>query len=176
LDGAGTTGDSIGVAISQLLAAAGTTPGATRFITGTPSTEVGARAAEFTTVPARRPGLSTHEVEPRAAEFTTVPAQRPGHSTETGRRREDTLHPAARAASARAPSAASRRVDRRRAIRHAETPAWVEEQRVAAVEEQRAVAVAEEHVAAGAGNRSFVMFLVASKIWKWRESICGERS
>jgi hypothetical protein len=56
LDGAGAIGDSIGVAITQLLAAAGTTPGATRFITGTPITEAGACAAELTTV-----------VEPRAA-------------------------------------------------------------------------------------------------------------
>jgi hypothetical protein len=52
----------------------------------------------------------------------------------------------------------------------------VAEQRVAAVVEQRAVAVAEEHVAAGAGNQSFVMFFVARKIWKWRKAICGERS
>jgi hypothetical protein len=42
--------------------------------------------------------------------------------------------------------------DRQGAIRHAEAPAWVEEQPVAAVEEQRAAAVA------GVGNRSFVMF------------------
>ena len=35
LDGAGITGDAIGVAVSQLLAAAGITRGATRFITGT---------------------------------------------------------------------------------------------------------------------------------------------
>ena len=54
LDGAGITGDSIGVADSQLLAAAGTTPGATRFITGTASTEAGARAAEQHNRGARR--------------------------------------------------------------------------------------------------------------------------
>jgi len=104
----------------------------------------------------------------RVEEFPTVPAQRPERSTETGRRREDTLHPAVRAASARALSAASGRAGRQRAIRHAEAPALVAEQRVAAVVEQRA--------GAGVGNRSFVMFLVACKIWTWREAICRERS
>ncbi|MGB9486137.1 MAG: hypothetical protein WCD04_08525, partial [Terriglobia bacterium] len=133
---------------------------------------VGGRAAQFPTVAA-----STGVVA-RAAEFPTVPAQRPELSTETGRRREDTLHPAVRAVSARAPSAASRRADRQRAIRHGERPASVVEQRVAAVVEQRAGAVAEEHVAAVVGiiNQSSVMFLVDCKIWKWREAICGERS
>jgi hypothetical protein len=50
--------------------------------------------------------------------------------------------------------------DRQGAIRHAEAPAWVEEQPVAAVEEQRAAAVEEQRAAAvaGVGNRSFVMF------------------
>ena len=44
LGGAGIVGDAIGVAVSQLLAAAGTTPGATRFITGAASTEAEGRA------------------------------------------------------------------------------------------------------------------------------------
>ena len=41
-----------------------------------------------------------------------------------------------------------------------------------------AAVVAEDRVAAVAGiiNQSSVMFLVARKIWKWREVICGERS
>jgi hypothetical protein len=152
LDGAGITGDSIGVADSQLLAAAGTTPGATRFITGAASTEAEGRAVELTTVAA------STEVERRAAELTTVPAQRPERSMETGRRREDTLHPAVRAASAQAPSAASKRAGRQRAIRHAEAPASVAEDRVAegdftAEEEEGAGAV-------GVGNRSFVRFQV----------------
>ena len=47
------------------------------------------------------------------------------------------LNRAVRAASARAPSAAIGRADRQRAFRHAEAPAWVAEQRVAAVAEQR---------------------------------------
>jgi hypothetical protein len=156
LDGDGLIGDSIGVAISRLLGAEGTTPGAARFITGTPSTEVEARAAKFTTVPARRAGLSTHEVEPRAAEFTTVPAQRRDHSTETRGLLEATLRPAVRAASAQAPSAASGRADRQEAFRHVEGPASVAGEFVAAVEQRAAVA--------GVGNRSFVIFLVACKI------------
>jgi len=117
------------------------------------------------------------EVGARAAEFPTVLAQRPELSTETGRRREATLHPAVRAASARAPSAASRRADRQKAIRRGERPALVAEQRVAAVVEQRAVAVVEQRaVAVGIINQRFVMFLVDCKTWTWREAICGERS
>ncbi|HMD99464.1 MAG TPA: hypothetical protein VKM93_19315 [Terriglobia bacterium] len=49
-----------------------------------------------------------------------------------------------------APSAASRRADRQRAIRHGERPASVAEQRVAAVGEGRAVAP-EHPMAAVAG-------------------------
>ena len=81
--------------ITQLMAAAGTTPGATRFITGAVSTE--AEAAR---------GGAAASAATRGGSFPTVPAQRPGLSTETARRLEDTLHPAVRAASARAPSAA----------------------------------------------------------------------
>jgi len=152
MDGAGITGGSIGITDMPLLAAAGTTPGATRFITGAASTEAEGRAVELTTVAA------STEVERRAAELTTVPAQRPERSMETGRRREDTLHPAVRAASAQAPSAASKRAGRQRAIRHAEAPASVAEDRVAegdftAEEEEGAGAV-------GVGNRSFVRFQV----------------
>ena len=102
------------------------------------------------------------ETSAGAAEFTTVPAQRPGLSTETPRLLEDTLHPAARAASARAPSAATAMADRPGAIRHAEAPASVAERRVAAVD----LAAAEDLAAAvaGVGNRSFVMFLVDREI------------
>ncbi len=67
-----------------------------------------------------------------AAEFTTVPAQRPGLSTGTPRRLEDTRNPAVRAASAQVPSAATIMADRPGAFRHAEARAWVVEQRVAA--------------------------------------------
>ena len=58
-----------------------------------------------------------------AAEFTTVPAQRPGLSTETLRRLEDTLNPAAKAAFAREHSAATATAERPGAIRRAEAPA-----------------------------------------------------
>jgi hypothetical protein len=51
----------------------------------------------------------------------------------------------------------------------------VAEQHVAAVVEQRVAVVAEQGAVVGAGNRSFAMFLVACKICKWREAICGER-
>ena len=136
LDGAGLIGDSIGITDLQLITTAGTTPGAPRFIIGTPSTEAEARAPEFTTVPAQRPSLS---------------AETPG-------RLGDMLNRAVRAASARAPSAAMAMVDRQGAFRHEEAPAWVAEQHAPAVAEQLVAAVA------GIGNQSFVMFLVACKI------------
>jgi hypothetical protein len=73
---------------------------------------------------------------------------------------------AVRAASARVPSAATDKADRRGAFHHAEAPASLVAERVVAVEEHVAVAervVAEERVAAVAGvvDRSFVMFLVS---------------
>ena len=80
-----------------------------------------------------------------AAEFTTVRAQPPGLSTETAGRLEDTLNPAVRAASARAPSAATTMAERPGAFPRAEAPASVEEARVAA-EDLTAVA-------AGGGGR-----------------------
>lgn len=58
------------------------------------------------------------------AEFTTTRAQRPGLSTETGKRLEDMLHPAVRAASGPAPSAATTMADRPGAFLHAEAPVW----------------------------------------------------
>jgi len=128
LDGAGVIGDSIGMADTHSITAAGTTPGAGRFITGTPSTEVAACAA----------GRSAD-----AAEFTTVAAQPPGLSAETPRRREDTLHPTARVARARAPSAATAMAERPGAMRHVEAPAWAEE---------RVVAVVLAAAGAGTGN------------------------
>jgi hypothetical protein len=52
----------------------------------------------------------------------------------------------------------------------------VAEQRVAAAEDRAAEAVADRMAVAGIGNRSFILFLVARKLWKWREAICGERN
>jgi len=83
------------------------------------------------------------------AEFTTVAAQRPGPSAETPRRLEDTLHPAARAARARAHSAATAMAEKPGAMRHVEAPAWVAE-RVAA--EELAVAAVLAAVVADIGN------------------------
>src|ERR1022692_2177658 len=98
-DGAGVIGGSIGVADTQCMAAADTIPGAPHFTIGAISTEEVADAAELAPAPA---GTSQG-----AAEFPTVPAQQPDLSTEAPRLPEDTLHPAVRAASARAPSAAT---------------------------------------------------------------------
>jgi hypothetical protein len=69
------------------------------------------------------------------------------------------LNPAARAVPARAPSAATTMADRPRAIRHAEAPASVAEQRVAAVAEQR-MAAGDLAAVAGVIDRGAVMFLV----------------
>src|ERR1019366_7641120 len=88
LDGAGLIGDSIGITDTQCITTTGTTPGAGRFTTGATSTEVEARAAEFTLVavelkPAPTQGTGLLAGTPaRSAEFTTVPARRPGLSTE----------------------------------------------------------------------------------------------
>jgi len=97
MDGAGVIGDSIGMAGTQFITTTATIPGATPSITGATTTGAWARTAEFITVPAQPPGLST----------------------ETGRLLEDTLNPAVRAARARAHSAAMTMVDRPEAIRHA---------------------------------------------------------
>jgi hypothetical protein len=84
---------------------------------------------------------------------------------------EDTLNPAARAASARAPSAATAMVEMYGASRRAEAPALVAE--------DSAVGDLAEEDAAGAAdvtNQGFFVFSVARKLWKWREALCGERS
>ena len=84
-----------------------------------------------------------------AAEFTTVLAQRPILSAEIPRRLEDTVNHRVKAASTRAPSAATTMADRRGAIPHAEAPAWV-------AEEDFMAAVAEEDFTAAVavtGNR-----------------------
>jgi hypothetical protein len=86
----------------------GTTPGATRFITGT------------TTIEAETPASETAN--------PTVPAQRPGLLKETIKQVEDTLNPAVRAVRARAPSAVTTTVERQGAIHHAEVPASAAEE------------------------------------------------
>ena len=90
------------------------------------------------------------EVEERAAGLSTVPELRAGPSAETRELREDTRNLAARAAFARAHSAATTTAERNEAIRHAEAPASV-------AEDFTAVA---EATAAGTDNRSFIKFPV----------------
>ena len=89
---------------------------------------------------------------------------------------EDTLNPAVRAASARAPSAATGgRTDQELFVTRKRQLRWRSACGGGGGSRRRwrrSIAA----VVAGIGNRSFVMFLVASKIWKWREAICGERS
>jgi len=134
----------------------GTTPGAPRFITGTTTIEEETRAAELTATAARIVPAATkrvgHPARTLASEAAnpTVPPQRPGHLKETTTLLEDTLNLAVRAASARAPSAATTTAERQGAIHRAEVPASVAEQRVVAVSR--------------IGNRRIVMFLVARKI------------
>jgi len=156
LDGAGITGDAIGVAVTQPLAVAGTTPGATLSITGTPSTvaevstEVEPCGEELLTAAEVR--VST-EVEACAA---VVSARGPALSTETRGRLADSLNPAVRVASAQAPSAASGMADRQGVFRFVED-------RVSGVED---FMVAEDFMVvvdfsvAAVGNRSFVRFPV----------------
>ena len=86
-----------------------------------------------------RGGFNGAAAEPRRGSAGDQPAagarggvyNRPGATARpfngNTRRLEDTLHPAVRAASARAPSAATSMADRQKAIRHAEAPASVAE-------------------------------------------------
>src|SRR6266849_1903327 len=130
----------------------GTAPGATRFITATTTIEVEMRAAELIAtaaditatgagiVPAAMKGTGLQMGTPeRAAEITTAPAQRLRLSTEPPRLLEAMQNPAVRAASARAPSATTTMADRKGAFRHAEAPASVAEERVAAEDPAAAV-------------------------------------
>ena len=80
------------------------------------------RAAELTG--ARPQGTDLAGTSVPGAASTTAPGRLPGLSTETRRRREDTLHRAARAESAPAPTVATTMADRPRAIPPAEAPVW----------------------------------------------------
>jgi hypothetical protein len=137
----------------------GITPGVTRFITGTTTTELEKPAANLAVttadsvatsaeiVPAAMRGTGPLVRTPAvAAGLKTIPPQRPGLLKETTTVLEDTLNLAVRAASARVPSATMTMAGRKGVFRHAEVPASEEEGRVAAV--------------AGINNRSFVRFLV----------------
>ena len=155
MDGAGITGDSIGVADTQCTAAAGTTPAATRFITEAISTEQEARAVvtvyEAEADPVLMPvaGLRT-EASEHAAELVTVQAQWLGLSTETPRLREDTRRPAVKAASDPGRLAAILTAGRPRATPRGAVPAWAP--RMPVVVEDRTPAGAVVMAVAGTGN------------------------
>ena len=118
LGGAGGIGDSIGIIVTQLMATTGTTPGAIRFTTVAITIEAEVSVALLPSCVAE--GLAA------ALLFTTARAEPPGRSKEIAGLLVDTLNPAVRAASARVPSAATTRVDRKGAFRHAEARASVE--------------------------------------------------
>src|ERR1039458_2258106 len=131
LDRDGVIGDSTGITTMRSLTTAGTFPRAERFITGAISTAAERDAAQSRAA----------ELMARAGGSTTVPVLRPGLSMETGRRLEVMLNLAVKAACARALSVATTMADRPRAIRRAEAPASVGQQRL----------TAEGHVAADLG-------------------------
>ena len=92
---------------------------------------IGASTGTITTQCTTEAGIT-----PGAERFTTgalLAERQPGRSTETGLRLEDTLHRAARAAHAQAPSVATSMADRRRAFLREEGPALVAEAVIAVV-------------------------------------------
>src|SRR5271154_3889348 len=104
--GAGATGDSIGTTTTPFITTTGTTLGARRFTTATPTTEGEARAVARSTVPA---------------------LLAPGLSMATARPREDTRNRAVRAGPAPAPSAAMAVAEKNGVTLRAEAPALAEE-------------------------------------------------
>ena len=128
LDGAGVIGDSIGMTTTQSTTTAGTTRAAERFITETISTGEEASAGVETNVQ-------------RGASGNRGVAKPPARPFEGDRRQlEDTPSPAARAAFAREPSAATATAERPGAIPRAEAPASVAEAFTAVAEGMAAVA------------------------------------
>ena len=155
LDGAGVTGDSIGMVDTQFTAGAGTTPEAGRFTTEAISTELDPEVAA---------DLTGHE-----AEFTIIPGQFPGLSTGIARlledtpsteipkltgdtRIEDTQSTATRAAPAPMPSAVTTMAVRPGAFRRVEARASVVEADFTVVEAEDFTVAG---VVAGAGDRGF---------------------
>src|SRR5580692_1312153 len=134
LGGVGVIGDSTGITITQLSTMVGITPGAGRFTTETPTTEVEADAVDLMA---------------GAADSATIPEQLPDLSTEIAELPEDTPSPAIRAASAQVHSAATTMAERRGATRHAEAPASVAAEAFTAAEAEDLAGAA-----AGDGNRT----------------------
>ena len=107
LDGAGAIGDLTGITTMRSTIAAGTTPAAARFMTGTTSTEAAETVEEDSTGPAEGPG--------------------PGLSTAIAGLPEDMPNHGVRAASAQARLAATAAAGKQEAFPRAEAPASVAE-------------------------------------------------
>jgi hypothetical protein len=84
--------------------------------------DLAAAAAEIALVPAKEAGHLL-ETSVGAVKLPTVPVRHPGLSKETTRLLEDTLNPAAKAASTQVPSAATATAERQEAIPHEGAPA-----------------------------------------------------
>lgn len=127
LDGAGHTGDLIGITATQFITMRGTTPEAAHSTTGTISTGEGP-AVDFVRVQMRVTGRPMR-AQSGAAACTTVLVQRSGLSAETRELLEDTLLPAVRRGRVRALSADTAMADKQGAFRRVEESAPVAERR-----------------------------------------------
>jgi hypothetical protein len=157
MDGDGLIGGSIGITVMQPLTTAGTTPEATRSITGV-----------------ILPGVPV-------AASTAAPVHRPDLSTEAPRLLEDTLNPAAKAAFAQEHSATTDMAHRQRASLHAVVPALAAERAVVVVDIVAVavvdiVAAVADIVAVVTGNSCIIVFITACQILKWRETVCCQQS
>lgn len=127
LAGAGLIGDSIGIVTIRFIITIGTTPGAGRSTTGTPSMGE-LRLRVVVSGQERRRGLP----QPQAGQgmSSIVPAERRGPSTGVDRLPGDMPHLAGKAESTLALSATMAMAERQEVIRLAEVPASVAEERV----------------------------------------------
>lgn len=169
-DGAGGTGDTIGVAATRSTGAAGITPEAPRFTTETLSIEAAERVEDSparAAVMAARVELSRlgpTEAQEGSGALTEArpgalpPASQPDHLTEIPRLHEDTRRPLDKAEYGRARSAVTLRAGRPEAFRRAEAPASVVEAHAVAEGDFTAV------VDIGKTDRETL---------KWRKVICG---
>lgn len=163
LDGAGAIGDSIGITTTPFITTTGITRGASRSTTGTVSTEGEACEAALT-APAAEFARGLPTALSGAAKFSTVPARRPGLSREAPRPLEDTLHHRVKAELVPVPSATMAMAGRQGPTRHAEAPALVAERVAAEGVREEGGTLAEGRAVAGAGNCSFVMIQVDREI------------
>jgi len=168
--GVGLVGDSTGITGTPSITTTGTTHGATRFTTATPTTgeehsaaDLVAAAQALMRVTGRAMVMSAG-----AAENSIDPANLPGPSTEALLRLEVMLNPAVRLAPARELSVGTSMADRQGAIRHEGASAWV-------VAEGREVAE-DLAVAVATGDPRGNQLRKAHEILNWREYTCGEQS